>query len=285
MRHDISAFRVDIDHTKYEQKGRLSPMKKMIATVAALTLTLAMSVTVSAAPSVTNPSTQGTTQNWGTTNSSATTTIGSVTYLRYYEPVQAAAKDANGNEVTVTITQLTAEQKAEAREEVEAVFGGNVDVFAAADYDVAGASESNPITVVFETAGVHAGDAVYVLHKHSSDGKWYKEGATATEGKVTAVFTSFSPMVIVRDHTVAASGEQHYHHFDDNVVAPTATTWGYTIHSCECGYSYVDSYVAPLDGASAAASPKTGDNGVAGLVLAAAACMGALICVKRKKIA
>ncbi len=268
----------------------MSPMKKMIATVAALTLTLAMSVTVSAAQSVTNPSSQGTagsmtTQNWGTTNSSAATTIGSVTYLRNYAPVQATAKDANGNAVTVTIKSFTASQAAEAKEEVKAVFGENVDVYAAGDYDVTGASESNPVTVVFETAGVKAGDAVYVLHKHSSDGKWYKESATATDGKVTAVFTSFSPMVVVRDRTVAASGEQHYHQFDNNVVAPTATTWGYTIHSCACGYNYADSYVAPLNGASAAASPKTGDNGVAGLMLAAVACMGALICVNRKKIA
>lgn len=255
----------------------MSPMKKIISTVAALVLTLAMSVTAFAAPSVTAPSSQTPANNGSTTTSGK----GSVTHVQNYSAAPATATDANGNPVTIQVTSLTAAQTAEAQAEVVAVFGGNVDVFAAADYDVTGASASNPITVVF-SVGVSNGDTVWVLHKRN-DGNWYKENATAADGKVTAVFTSFSPMVIVRETAVAS--EKHYHSYADTVVAPTATTWGYTMHTCACGDSYTDSYVAPLNGASDAVSPKTADNGVAGFAVIAIACLGALICVNRKKFA
>lgn len=259
----------------------MSPMKKIITTAAALVLTLAMSVTAFASQSVTNPSGQT-----PSGSSSAAAGSSSVTKVQNYSAVSATATDANGNTVTVTVKSLTAAQTAEAQDAVKAEFGGNVDVFAAGDYSVEGASESNPITLTFTVTGVKAGDKVSVLHKRH-DGNWYKESATAADGKVTAVFTSFSPMVIVRETaTAAVASEVHYHSYADTVVAPTETTWGYTMHTCACGDSYTDSYVAPLNGAAAAGtSPKTADNGAFGFLLAAAACGVAFVCARRKKTA
>lgn len=272
-------------------------MKKIITTTAALVLSLAMSATTFASQSVTIPSNQTTTTNTSTTTNTPTTSgtttstpttsgKGSVTQVKNYAVVSATATDANGNAVSLNIKSLTAAQTAEAEAEVSTVFGADADVFAAGDYNVDGASESNPITVTFDTPGVNAGDKVWVLHKRH-DGNWYKESATAANGKVTAVFTSFSPMVVVREEAaVATTSGVHYHSYADTVVAPTETTWGYTMHTCACGDNYTDSYVAPLGGAAAATtSPKTADNGAFGFVLAAFACGAALICVSRKKTA
>ena len=38
----------------------------------------------------------------------------------------------------------------------------------------------------------------------------------------------------------------HTHSYTDAVTAPTCTERGYTTHTCECGYSYVDTYVDEL---------------------------------------
>ena len=38
----------------------------------------------------------------------------------------------------------------------------------------------------------------------------------------------------------------HVHHYDSVITAPTCTEQGYTTHTCRCGDSYVDSYVAAL---------------------------------------
>ena len=170
-------------------------MKKIITIVAAMVLTFAVSTTAFAAPSVTNNATSGTSGSGTSTSTSTSTSNGSVTYVRNFSAVAATATDANGNAIEVQVKQLTAAQVAAAQAAVTAQFGQNVDVLGAGDYSVAGASETNPVTLKFSVA-VSAGDNVCILHQHH-DGNWYVESATAGDGVVTATFTSFSPMAII----------------------------------------------------------------------------------------
>ena len=39
----------------------------------------------------------------------------------------------------------------------------------------------------------------------------------------------------------------HSHTYTDKIIAPTCTERGYTTHICECGESYIDSYVSAID--------------------------------------
>ena len=43
------------------------------------------------------------------------------------------------------------------------------------------------------------------------------------------------------------TSEKEYHSFVDHVVEPTFTSGGYTLHTCECGYSYQDTQTEPLE--------------------------------------
>lgn len=231
----------------------MSPMKKMITTVVAMALTLAMSVTAFAAPSVTNNTTL------------PTETVGSVTYVRNYSAVSASATDESGNAVNLAVRQLTASEAAAARTAVAAKFGNAVDIMGAGDYHADGATESNPITVKF-SAAVNAGDSVCIYHKHA-DGNWYVESATAANGTVTAKFTSFSNMVIVR--TARVSND-------------TPATGGSTDGSND---QYAAANTNSTAATATATSPKTADNGVAGVAMIAFACAGVLVLVNRKRFA
>ena len=66
------------------------------------------------------------------------------------------------------------------------------------------------------------------------------------------------------EFTMVAEGS-HTHSYEDRVVAPTCTDQGYTIHTCACGYSYVDSYVNALghnyqDGVCTRCGAKRSEN-------------------------
>ena len=135
------------------------------------------------------------------------------------------------------------------------------------------------VPITFPAAGISAGDSVVVLHL-KADGGWELIPATAGDNTITGTFTSLSPVYYFKvsfegeaqtgassgsaGTASAGAGDQHVHTWSDQIVAPTATTWGYTMHGCnECGYSYAENYVAPT-GQSAAqgrtVSPKTGEN-------------------------
>lgn len=201
------------------------------------------------------------------------------------------------NGQTVVIKDFTTEEKAEAEAAVAEKFGASVDVFAGGDYHVDGASEENPITITFKNLkGIGVGDSVCIYHKHA-DGKWYVEPATAGNGEVTATFTSFSNMLVVRTAKAQAgeqvnAGEQvgageHYHNFGTLVVEPTETTWGYTTYYCSCGYEYHDNYVAPLNAkaeTNAVTSPKTGENAMPFvLAVAALGAVGSAVVIGKRK--
>lgn len=126
------------------------------------------------------------------------------------------------------------------------------------------------IDITFPVSWVTPSDKIIVLHL-KSDGVWELLPATAGDGKITATFTSLSPVMITKVSEEAATDgtEQgtHIHSYYDQVVSPTADTWGYTLHTCECGAQYIDTYVAPVGTGQAVAStdlisPKTGETGV-----------------------
>lgn len=225
-------------------------MKKMIATVAAMVLTLSMSVTAFAAQSPTLPSTPEQKPDYS----------GSV--IMNDTLVPADAVDADGKAVTVVRKEMTAAAKAAAKDAVVKTFGENTDVLSIGDYHVDGASKENPITLTFKVPVVKAGDQVYVLHNVGNKGTWVKEPATAKDGAVVATFTSFSQMAVVR-------------------VAEAQSEGGYSPE-------YYESLKADMAAAQEAqiqsTSPKTAENGVAMVMVAGLAAGAAvLVLVSRKK--
>jgi len=136
-------------------------MKKFASVVAALTLVLAMSLNVCAAPSVSKLPT-------------ATTATGA----------------------TVTVKNTSAQYTKQAVAELAAAAGISAEeaksYSAAVTIDVS-AKEAGDVTL--NVAGIKAGDAVIVLHKCSVHG-WEKLPATVGNGTVTASFHNYSPVVI-----------------------------------------------------------------------------------------
>lgn len=220
-------------------------MKKMIATVAAMVLTLSMSVTAFAAQSPTLPSTPD--------------YNGSVIMNDTLVPAEAV--DASGKEVTVIRKEMTAAEKAAAKEAIAKTFG-KVDVLSIGDYHVDGASKENPVTLTFKVPAVKAGDEVYVLHNVGNKGTWVKEAATAKNGAVVATFTSFSQMAVVR-------------------VAEAQSEGGYSPEYYE---SMKNDAAAAQAAQTQSTSPKTAETGVVMVMVAGmAACAAVLVLVSRKK--
>lgn len=176
------------------------------------------------------------------------------------------------DETTLTDAQKASVQKyGEAMKELTGVEASNCKIIDLIDIrkpdGVTDEELSEGIDITFPVSWVASSDKIIVLHL-KSDGVWELLPATAGDGKITAKFTSLSPVMIakVSEETAADGTEQgtHVHSYYDQVVAPTADTWGYTTHTCECGYSYADNYVAPLSKSAgdAAVSPKTGETDV-----------------------
>lgn len=216
--------------------------KKLITLALACVLTLGMSMTAFAAPSVGSPS----------TTQSVTT-----------------ATDSNGNPVEITVTSITEEEMTEVTNRARNLYG-SAPIYTA-DFSVAGASESNPITIRWAAPAIQAGDRVVILHK--VNGVWREEtNVSVTDGAVYVTVTSCSPFAMVR---VVATG-------DDLPWAPEY------YENLQAMYGGSAAEAAPASAATAAASvasPKTADNGVLGLAAIAALCGAAFVLVPRKKMA
>lgn len=176
------------------------------------------------------------------------------------------------DETTLTDAQKASVQKyGEAMKELTGVEASNCKIIDLIDIrkpdGVTDEELAEGIDITFPVRWIASSDKIIVLHL-KSDGVWELIPATAGDGKITARFTSLSPVVIakVSEETAANGTEQgtHVHSYYEQVVAPTADTWGYTMHTCECGDSYADNYVAPFSqgAGDAAVSPKTGETGV-----------------------
>ena len=142
------------------EERRNSPMKKFAAVLAAL-LVLSCGTTVLAAPSA----------NASALKDAVTTKTEGVTLNKVEDKVVTEAL-----EVAV---------KKEAKSEVLALVDVKVE-------------KAGKTTITFEVAGVKAGDKIYLLHQ-KADKTWEVIHPDKVEdGKVTATFTSLSPVAIVK---------------------------------------------------------------------------------------
>ena len=161
-------------------------MKKILAVLCSAVLTVAMTVTAFAQPSV--------------------VASGVVTGIN-------KAVDADGNtiggikidSIESRFDNLTDEQK----KEVEALgdkyqdgmsVGDLKDVYLYGDADV-----KFPITITFDVLGVTSSSKVEVLHYDTTASKWEVLESSAGEGTITATFNSLSPVAFVVDNQTAAA--------------------------------------------------------------------------------
>lgn len=142
-----------------------------------------------------------------------------------------------------------------------------------------------PITITMPIpAGVEA-NHLTILHYHNDGNSEVVAPKVNADGTVTFTITSFSTFVFANE---SENSEEHSHSYYDMVVEPTETNWGYTMHTCECGDVYYDSYVAPLSEAAAAVtSPQTGESAMPDVAAAAAvmAIGGVVLYRKRNRFA
>ncbi|MDY2628724.1 MAG: LPXTG cell wall anchor domain-containing protein [Lachnospiraceae bacterium] len=161
-------------------------MKKVIAFMCAVMLTLGMTATLYAAPSV--------------------TVSGIVTEI-------TETKDANGNAVDVTINEVP-EQYTEAVQEIKSedtlkevlgdAYEEGMQVVDVKNITVPEGT-AFPVTLTFKVAGVTESSSVAVLHFDTAAGVWETVDSKAGNGTITATFTSLSPVAFVVDQKTAAS--------------------------------------------------------------------------------
>lgn len=145
-------------------------MKKFAAALAAL-LVLSCGTTVLAAPSISSPEAA--------------------------EKVTASAVDATGKTVEVTVEEGSAELVTEAKA-VAQEKSANSTVLAVLDVEVP--EGTGKVTITFNVTGVTKADAgkIYLIHEYAKD-KWEVIHPSSVEdGKVTATFSSLSPVAICK---------------------------------------------------------------------------------------
>ena len=107
-------------------------------------------------------------------------------------------------QVTATVLKEAAAQAAEAIENITVADDMKVTAAIAAIMDLNVEFTGEEVTLTFAVPEIKAGERIIVLHKGVNG--WEEiAGAVAGEGTVTATFTSFSPIAIVK---VAATAEK-----------------------------------------------------------------------------
>ena len=208
----------------------MKKLSKMLALSMALALTLGM--TVAAAPSV------------STSNSNVTNEVLS------NQAAWTTAVTADGAVVAIGAVDVVTYDAADAAGNADSVVGGNLEVTQIlAVVDVQGPEGGAEVTI--SNRAIEAGKKYVLLHQ-KADGSWEKIDATRIEaGKITAFFSSFSPVAVVEVAPKAVA---------NNSAATTTTTE-----------------------ATPAASPKTGETlpvaGIAALICLA----GVVVCAKKVK--
>ena len=144
----------------------MKKFSKFIATVAALALGLSVSMTAFAAPSKTTTSNNNNNTVTATTSDGKTVTVNAVTDAKVNEAKTAAVQMVNADATVMKVFDLSV-------------------------------SLSGPTDITMNVPGVTAGQNIAVLHQ-KADGKWESLKVVKVEnGKVTATFTSTSPVAIV----------------------------------------------------------------------------------------
>ena len=153
--------------------------KKMVALFAAL-MVLSMTTPVLAAPSVTAED--------------------------IAKPVEKVVTVVNGQEVSLTVEKVESKTLETVYEQVKKAVAGSENK--KAEHDVVAVVEvslptgvkmpKEGLAITFDVDGVVKGDNIYLLHG-KADGTWETiKPSKVEDGKVTATFTSLSPVAIVK---------------------------------------------------------------------------------------
>ncbi len=171
-------------------------MKKIMALLVAGVLTCSVGMTALASPSPSTPSTET-----PVTSTTSTTVKGSssVAEIKVWDKILV-----NGEEVSssVSITEAADEVVRAAEVQAAAVVGSNAVILNVVDVNFSESFKS--ITIPFNLKNVKANDKIVVLHQ-KADGTWETITPDKVEdGKVTATFTSLSPVAFVTGGSAAA---------------------------------------------------------------------------------
>jgi len=169
-------------------------MKKKLAVVLAIVMVWAMGITAFAAPSATTVTADKT----GATETASALADGI--------SVSTNSVKINGVDSTVvpTLKAVSAETVESAKESAKKLVSSNATVLKLVDVSLPTSFEK--ATITFDITGVKAGQKVTVLHQ-KSDGTWEVISDSKVEdGKVTATFTSLSPVAFVVEGTADKTG-------------------------------------------------------------------------------
>lgn len=169
-------------------------MKKKLAGLLAAVMVLATGITAYAAPSAT------------TATADTKGAEASVAALASGVSVSAGGVKIDGADSTVvpTIKTASVETSNSAKSAATSMVGANATVLKLVDVSLPVSFKS--ATITFDVAGVKAGQKVSVLHQ-KADGTWEKiQDVTVADGKVTATFTSLSPVAFVVEGTSDKTG-------------------------------------------------------------------------------
>lgn len=213
-------------------------MKKFIALACAAVLTVASAVTAFAQPSV--------------------SVSGVVTAVTTATDKDGKAVNATFGEVPAEYASAVAEVKT--AEKLKELLGSDyTSTMQVVDVKNVTVPDGTvfPVTITFKVTGVTASTKVAVLHYNTTTKTWEKVESKASDGTVTATFTSLSPVAFVVDKATAASTTT------TNKGTTTTTNKGTTSSTSTTGSKT----------ASSTTSPKTGETNVmmyAGIVAVAA---------------
>lgn len=181
--------------------------KKILALGLALTLTFAMSITVSAAGSVTADSVASST----TTAAPATTTadpalatatqqFDEATIAEFATTTTVASADVN-----VVVSKVSTDTVKSAISQAKVVVGDNA--FIASVVDISVPAGTQKATITLNCPNVWVGQSVTILHQ-KADGSWESITPDAVgNNTVTFTMTSFSPVAIVINATAPKTGD------------------------------------------------------------------------------
>lgn len=161
-----------------ENKRRNGPMKKKMVALFAALMVLSMTTPVLAAPSV---------------------TAGDIA-----KPVEKAVAVVDGKQVELTVEKVEGKTLETVYEKVEKKTDS---VVAVVDISLPAGVKipAEGISITFDVDGIVAGDKVYLLHG-KADGTWETiTPSKVADGKITATFTSLSPVAIVKVAGAATS--------------------------------------------------------------------------------
>lgn len=167
---------------------------------------MVMSVTAFAADSADTSNNSGT-DSPSTGSNSATDDPYQVPATDKAEGVTANKITVNGTEVEVTVSAASQADVANAEAIAKVYCGDKAEVLNVFDITVPAGDYSAGVDVTMNVPGVKAGDTIAVLHWNAEKGLWENLAVTnVADGTVTATFTSFSPVAIVRTEAAPSTG-------------------------------------------------------------------------------